>query len=534
MKANHSGFMFRWRGVAPRLLTGTMFVVVGVVLVMAMRASARLSYSLTEAYESKGEAIALALAAAAEQGDGADISLVQGSVDANKVIDGVRYIFLTDASNVPVVHTFSPTFPSGLELRNTIALGEKLNRRRVKVAHDVPVGDGNGGGRVIDIAAPIGGGALGSVHVGMDQRKIDSAAAETRWEILTWGGGVAIAGFLVSLLLTVAVVIRPIQRLTYVTGEIVAKGDLTQKIDIRSRDEIGELAATFSQMVERLRDIPKEIADSTNLLEQSVSQLRASALAQGDTLTTQASALNETHATAQQIKESSLLAAQRTETALRHADRAESVSRTGEQAVERSLDALKDIRQRVVEIAGKISGLGTRAVQVGRVADTVKDLADQSNMLALNAAIEAARSGEHGRGFAVVAREMRSLADQSVSATKQVREILDDITSAIRTAVSITERGAQDIDSGLAQVRRSGETLTELSGIVKENSGAMREIDAAVGQQNAGIGQIFRAVTAQNTMMGEAVKRLQTTDAAIQTLSDVADRLVLVVRRFHV
>jgi methyl-accepting chemotaxis protein len=524
----------RWGGVATQLLAATVVVVVGVALVMSTRASSRLSETLSEAFESKGEAIALALAAAAEQGGGTDISLVQGSIDANKAIVGVRYIFLTDASNHPEVHTFSPTFPAGLELRNPIRLGEKLNRRRVKVATDVPLDNAVGGGRAMDIAAPIGGGALGTVHVGMDQTRIDSAAADLRSEILEWGGGAALAGILLSLLLTVALVIRPIQQLTHVTGEIVAKGDLTQKIEIRSTDEIGELATTFSRMVERLREIPTEIADSTHLLVQSVSTLRDSATAQGETLKTQASALNETHATAQQIKETSLLAAQRTETVLGYAERAESVSRTGEQAVEKSLAALTDIRARVVEIAGRISALGARTEQVGRVADTVKDLADQSNMLALNAAIEAARSGEHGPGFAVVAREMRSLADQSVAATKQAREILDDITSAIRAAVSMTDKGAQDIDAGLAEVKTSGEKLTELSGIVKENSSAMRQINAAVGQQNAGIAQIFRAVTAQNTMMGETVKSLQTTDAAIQTLSDVADRLVLIVERFHV
>ncbi|MGH7269984.1 MAG: methyl-accepting chemotaxis protein, partial [Polyangiaceae bacterium] len=114
------------------------------------------------------------------------------------------------------------------------------------------------------------------------------------------------------------------------------------------------------------------------------------------------------------------------------------------------------------------------------------------------------------------------------------REILDDISSAIRAAVSITEKGAQAIDSGLAQVKTSGEKLTELSAIVSENSAAMREINAAVGQQNAGIAQIFRAVNDQNSMMGDTVARLAQTDQAIQTLSDVSDRLVQIVGRFHI
>src|SRR5205807_7876883 len=114
----------------------------------------------------------------------------------------------------------------------------------------------------------------------------------------------------------------------------------------------------------------------------------------------------------------------------------------------------------------KITQLSERTQQIGGITQTVKDLADQSNMLALNAAIEAVRSGEHGKGFAVVAREIRSLADQSIQATNRVREILEDISGAIRSAVQITEAGKQRMESGLVQMKSSGENLRELSSIV--------------------------------------------------------------------
>ena len=103
-----------------------------------------------------------------------------------------------------------------------------------------------------------------------------------------------------------------------------------------------------------------------------------------------------------------------------------------------SLGGLTDIRAQVDEIARKIAQLSERTQQIGGITQTVKDLADQSNMLALNAAIEAVRSGERGKGFAIVAREIRSLADQSIQATNRVREILEDISASIRRAVAIT------------------------------------------------------------------------------------------------
>ena len=526
--------MSRKFGLAFKLLAATILVVAAVALTMSTRAASQLADRLTANFDSKGEAIALALAAAAEQSAGTDVSTVQGSVDANKVITGVAYIYIADSHGTPYVHTFSPTFPSGLQGRNAIGVGEDLGGKRVKILRDVVFEGPKGTMRATDVAAPVGGGALGTVHVGMNQQVVDEAVAELRASTLGWGAATALAGIALSFVLTLLVVIRPIRELTRVTGDIVQKGDLTQTIAIRSNDEIGELASTFAQMVTRLREIPLEIGESTRLLAQSVEELGKSTAEQSQTVSRQASALQETQATAQEINQTSLMAAQKAEGVLKYADRAETISRTGEQAVEQSVAALTEIRARVEEIAQRIATLGERTAQIGHVTQSVKHLADQSNMLALNAAIEAVRSGEHGKGFAVVAREIRSLADQSIEATNRVRDILEDIAAATQAAVTITEKGAQRIDAGLAQVRTSGEKLAELSGIVKENAAAVRQINAAVGQQNAGVAQIFGAVTDQNTMMSDTMTRLEATQKAVHTLNDVSQRLVQVVERFRI
>jgi len=222
------------------------------------------------------------------------------------------------------------------------------------------------------------------------------------------------------------------------------------------------------------------------------------------------------------------------EAVLKLTEKADEVSNSGESAIESSLGGLTDIRAQVDEIARKIAQLSERTQQIGGITQTVKDLADQSNMLALNAAIEAVRSGEHGKGFAIVAREIRSLADQSIQATNRVREILDDISGSIRGAVAITEKGSQKIEGGLQQVRVSGENLKQLSNIVKDNSAAVRQIAAAVSQQNAGITQIFSAVTDQTKMMDETMRRLETTTAAAGVLKDLSQRVSDVVRGFRV
>jgi methyl-accepting chemotaxis protein len=520
-------------GLASKLVGPFVLVVAGVAVAMIVIAATRLADRMTRAFESRGEAIALALAAAAEQSVGSDLSMVQGSVDANKSIDGVSYIFLEDRQNLVSIHTFSPQFPPGLG--QVTREGQMARDGRVRVARDISFTGPDGRLLpVIDVAAPVAGGALGTVHVGMDRGAIEEQVVQLQNSMALSGGLIALAGILACWFLAHAVAVRPIRALTRVTDEIVRKGDLTQTIAIRSGDEIGQLAATFGAMVEKLREIPRGIRESTRLLAQSVDNLRKTTNEQVEVTTRQATALQETQVTAQEIKQTSILAAEKAEAILKYAERADAIRAAGEAAVQQSLRALTDIGAQVSEIAGRIGALTDRTTRIGEVTQTVKELADQSNMLALNAAIEAVRSGEHGKGFAIVAREIRSLADQSIQGTVKVREMLEDISAAIRAAVSITEKGAQRIEGGLVDVRTLGGKLTDLSAIVKEHSVAVRQIGAAVGQQNAGISQIFGAVTEQNRLMEETTKRLDRTEGAVKVITDVSRQLVDIVDQFRV
>jgi methyl-accepting chemotaxis protein len=294
-------------------------------------------------------------------------------------------------------------------------------------------------------------------------------------------------------------------------------------------DEFGVLAFDIANIFERMNRLTVLLNRSASELSDAAGQLSGSTTVQNETLSRQAAALQETEVTAQEIKQTSLLAAQKTETVLRMAERAEVISQAGSAAVEQSLTGLTDIRDSVGEMSARIRELGDRARQIASITTTVKDLADQSNMLALNAAIEAVRSGEHGKGFAVVAREIRTLADQSIQATNQVREILRDISEAIRSTVAMTEHGSDRVQASLVQVQSSGESLRALSSIVRDNAAAVRQIAAAVGQQNSGITEIFEAVKDLSRMMDESLLRVQASDEASQRVREVAEQVTSVV-----
>lgn len=342
---------------------------------------------------------------------------------------------------------------------------------------------------------------------------------------------ITIVGMLVARVIS-AHVVDPIGKLT-VAARIVKDGDFTQKIEVGSRDEIGDLAQVFAELVDRLREIPESLRESVELLSASVENLSMSAVEQSTMIASQAAALHEMQATVNEIKQTSRTAADKAAGVVRVAQRAEELDRVGGAAIESTLKGLADVHGEVGSIAEQIGQLAERARQIGNITETVKDLADQSNMLALNAAIEAVRSGEHGKGFTVVAREIRSLADQSIQATNHARSILGEVGNAIRLTVTRTDTGMQKMEAGLVQARASGESLRELSEIVRDNFAAVRQIGAVVSQQNAGVAQMSGAVGDLSKMMDGIVERIDATNRAVADLRVATRKVTELVQRFR-
>lgn len=344
---------------------------------------------------------------------------------------------------------------------------------------------------------------------------------------------------LLTALLTVLIlrsITTPIQKAVHVANQL-SRGELPESIEVGSAtDETGVLLRAINDMLSflDLRRTITTLKETTEVLSLAVGELEAQVVEQDQAASRQAAALQETQVTSQEIRQTSRLAAEKASAVLKVAERADLISRSGEAAIEKSVGGLTDIRKQVGDISQKIDELDQRTAQIGVITQTVKDLADQSNMLALNAAIEAVRSGEHGKGFAVVAREIRSLADQSIQATNRVNEILESVSSSIRSAVGIADTGRQRMEASVLEVRSSGERLGELSAIVQESSQSARQIAAAVSQQDAGVNEIFRAIGDQSTLMNDMVERVESTRRAISKVKSAAERVSDLADRFRV
>jgi len=232
----------------------------------------------------------------------------------------------------------------------------------------------------------------------------------------------------------------------------VAGGDLTQKINLDQRDEVGMLAAAMNDMVEKLREIVGEVKSATDNVASGSQQLSSSSEEMSQGASEQAAAAEEVSSSMEQMGANIRRNADNATQTEKIASKSASDAREGGMAVQQTVLAMK-------EIAGKIN--------------IIEEIARQTNLLALNAAIEAARAGEHGKGFAVVASEVRKLAERSQIA-----------------AAEISELSSNSVDIAV----KAGELLTRMVPDIQKTAELVEEISASSREQDAGAEQINKAI----------------------------------------
>ncbi len=302
----------------------------------------------------------------------------------------------------------------------------------------------------------------------------------------------------------------------------VAQGDLSQRVEVSGDDDLGQLGCQLNSMTENLAAMARLTTSASDTLSETIDGMMGAVSSHSAAAVEQASAVNETTSTLEQIRAISAQTQEKAEALGGSAERTQLEGENGMRAMDQTVAGMESIREKVEGIAENILALSEQTQQIGEITDTVNNLSHQLKMLALNASIEAAKAGEAGKGFAVVAAEVKDLAEQSQQATEQVHKILQDIQRATDRAVMVTEEGGKGVDTGVSLVTESGNSMRQLIEVIRETAMASQQIVVSVRQEGQGIDQIASAMMEINKATNQFLEATRQTKAAGEKLDTVA------------
>jgi methyl-accepting chemotaxis protein len=296
---------------------------------------------------------------------------------------------------------------------------------------------------------------------------------------------------------------RPVRRALEVANAVAA-GDLSTRVQVDSRDEMGQLLEALKTMNDNLVKTVTTVRSGTEAIGTASREVAAGNQDLSSRTEQQASSLEETASSMEELTSTVKQNADNARQANMLAEAASGVAARGGQVIHDVVSTMEQIHAASGKIADIIS--------------VIDGIAFQTNILALNAAVEAARAGEQGRGFAVVAGEVRNLAQRSAAAAKEIKTLIDD--------------SSDKVDTGSRLVKEAGSTMGDIVDSVRRVTDILNEISSASQEQTAGIEQINEAITQMDTVTQQNAALVEQAAAASQSMQDQAARLSAAVAVF--
>ncbi|MGG2397740.1 methyl-accepting chemotaxis protein [Pseudomonas sp. SH1-B] len=380
-----------------------------------------------------------------------------------------------------------------------------------------------------------------SVNLDGVERDVQAARGEFQQSIdqlllVMLGSAIGLLVVLALLALPLAASItRPVQLIRDKLDDMAAgEGDLTQRLPVTSRDELGELASAFNAFVAKIHVLVQQVSGTTEQLSGLVGAVSSQAQRSEHAMAGQrhetdqvATAINEMSAAAHEVAES----AQRAAEAARETDQQ---GQAAKRVVDTSVTQIHDLVGEVRTSSESLDSLRQDVQGIVSVLEVIRAIADQTNLLALNAAIEAARAGEAGRGFAVVADEVRALASRTQQSTCEIQSMIDRLQSATEEAVAAMRRASQMGDSTREQATHAGESLDSIAVLIGTINSMNAQIASAAEEQTAVAEEINRSVhqiaVAVDEVASDAAQGAQTA----RDLDGLGGRLQGLVAQFRV
>ncbi len=326
-------------------------------------------------------------------------------------------------------------------------------------------------------------------------------------------------------------IIRALAKIIRVLKEMAqGRGDLTQRIDINSGDEIEEMAMWFNQFIGKLREIVSDVKQASQVVLSSTQQLsgaveesNAAMSSISNTVTEiatsmqeNASAVEETSASVEEVAGSAESVARTSQQTVEDTINAQKNAEKGSEAVKEIMASINDVSKSSVEVGKTISELESSSNEIGNILDIISGIAAQTNLLALNAAIEAARAGEHGRGFAVVAEEIRKLAEQSSTSAKEISTLVNGIQQKTTQVVNTVGSQEKKINLSVDKAKLIDVSIREILQSVNNVVFKINDIASSSEEQAAATEQMTKSMDSVSTATDQAARNASEIGSSVQ------------------
>ncbi|MCQ4327181.1 chemotaxis protein [Stutzerimonas stutzeri] len=330
-------------------------------------------------------------------------------------------------------------------------------------------------------------------------------------------------------------ILRPLQQMKDNLDDIAAgDGDLTHRLAIASRDEIGELATSFNRFVEKIHGMVRQVVELTTQLTGLVGEVAAQAQRSEAAMAEQR---HETDQVATAIHEMSAAAQEVAQSAQNAADAARQTDTEGQQArqvVELSIQRIHALVADIRASGTSMDSLRQDVDAIVGVLGVIRSIAEQTNLLALNAAIEAARAGEAGRGFAVVADEVRALAGRTQQSTQEIQGMIDRLQQGTATVVGAMSRSSEAGESSSEQANRAGASLDAIARLIGTINAMNAQIASAAEEQTSVSEEISRSVHQIAVSVDQVADQTQQGAQTARDLEQLGQRLGALAQQFRI
>lgn len=360
--------------------------------------------------------------------------------------------------------------------------------------------------------------------ISLNSQKAENAGKKARKNAViskTVSGLGVLGGFAFSLFFGLSLALsitRPVKK-TITMVNFMEKGDMSHRVEIVNKDEIGALAGAMNSMAENLSVIIRDLDEKTIALENASGDLTeiSGSMATGASeaakiAETVAAAAEEMSASASGVASGMDSASDRLGNVAGATEEMSSTIHEIAMSAEKARKITEDARSQAIKISEYMNALGNAAKDIGQVTEVITDISGQTNLLALNATIEAARAGEAGRGFAVVANEIKELARQTSTATGEIREKINGVQSSTETVVA-------SIASVASIISETSDIVSTIASAIEEQSAATREIASNINNVAKNVYDANTSVSQMAVVAGDIAKDIFKVDTASKNIS---------------